>query len=264
MFSTWQELSRYPSGLSGALAALQQEIRSRPGELKLRVLLFQLLALLGQWQRALAQLQVIAKLDDSLTLLAQTYRGALRAEVFRAEVFAGTRTPHILGEPQAWVAQLIEALQQEQQGHAELAASLRQDALEGAPEIAGRSGEQEFAWITDGDGRLGPTLEAVIHGQYYWLSFDQIAHLRIERPTDLRDLVWTPARITLVNDGEVQALLPVRYPDLGLDDDLLKLSRKTEWKPLSAEIYVGHGQKMWMTDSAEFALLNVRELHFTH
>ena len=262
LFSSSQELSQHPQGLEGALQALQQEIRSRPGELKLRVLLFQLLALMGQWQRALAQLQVVAKLDAAMTPLAQTYRSALRAEVFRADVFAGKRTPQILGEPKTWVAQLIEALQQDQLGQTELANSLRLDALDAAPEIAGRAGEQEFAWLADGDVRLGPILEAVIQGQYYWLSFDQIAHIRLEAPADLRDLVWAQARITLINEGEILALLPARYPDLAGADDLIRLSRKTDWKPVADDMYFGQGQKMWMTDQAEFALLDVREVHF--
>lgn len=262
MFSSWQELTQYPNGLDGALQALQQEIRNRPAELKLRVVLFQLLALLGQWPRALAQLQVIAKLDAAQTPLAQTYRSALRAEVFRTEVFAGKKKPHILGEPKAWVAQLIEALQQDQQGQRDLAMSLRLDALEAAPEIKGRAGEHEFDWIADGDVRLGPTLEAVIHGQYYWLAFDQIAHVRIEAPADLRDLVWAQARITLINEGEILALLPARYPDLAGEDDLIRLSRKTDWQQIAEDMYFGRGQKMWITDQAEYALLDVRELHF--
>ncbi|HEY1392552.1 MAG TPA: tetratricopeptide repeat protein, partial [Methylibium sp.] len=39
-----------------ALAELQAQVRARPGEVKLRILLFQLLAVLGQWQRAAQQL----------------------------------------------------------------------------------------------------------------------------------------------------------------------------------------------------------------
>ena len=263
MFSSSLELSRHPNGLDGALKALQQEIRSHPDELRLRVLLFQLLSLLGQWERALAQLQVIAKLDDSLTLLAQTYRVALRSEIFRADVFAGKRAPHILGEPKAWLAQLIEALQQEHQGQTKLAQALRRDAIEGAPEIAGSAGEQEFNWITDGDARLGPILEAIMQGQYYWLSFDQISQIRMEAPTDLRDLVWAQARITLINEGEIMALLPVRYLDLSAADDAIRLAQKTDWKCIAEDMYVGQGQKMWMTDQAEFALLDTRAIHFT-
>ena len=48
---------------AGALALLQQEVRAKPADPKLRVFLFQLLCVLGQWERALNQLKVAAELD---------------------------------------------------------------------------------------------------------------------------------------------------------------------------------------------------------
>ena len=46
-----------------ALAALQGQVRSHPSDPKLRVFLFQLLSVLGQWDRAHTQLNVVAELD---------------------------------------------------------------------------------------------------------------------------------------------------------------------------------------------------------
>ena len=43
----------------------------------------------GEWNRALTQLNVAGELDAGTLLMVQTYREALRCEVFRAEVFAG-------------------------------------------------------------------------------------------------------------------------------------------------------------------------------
>ena len=48
---------------AAALARLQEEVRARPADAKLRVFLFQLLCVLGQWERALNQLNVAAELD---------------------------------------------------------------------------------------------------------------------------------------------------------------------------------------------------------
>ena len=47
----------------GALALLQAEVRNKPADASLRVFLFQLLCVLGQWERALNQLKVAADLD---------------------------------------------------------------------------------------------------------------------------------------------------------------------------------------------------------
>lgn len=44
------------------LKNLQEEIRRKPQEVGLRIFLFQLLCLLGQWERALNQLEVIKEL----------------------------------------------------------------------------------------------------------------------------------------------------------------------------------------------------------
>ena len=41
---------------AGALQALSEEVRARPGDARLRVFMAQLLCVLGQWERALNQL----------------------------------------------------------------------------------------------------------------------------------------------------------------------------------------------------------------
>ena len=48
---------------------------------KLRVFLFQLLCVLGQWERALTQLNVAAELDAQALAMAQMYREALQCEM---------------------------------------------------------------------------------------------------------------------------------------------------------------------------------------
>ncbi|MHC4326995.1 MAG: tetratricopeptide repeat protein [Planctomycetota bacterium] len=49
--------------LHEALAALESEVRADPANAKLRVFLFQLLCVLGDWERALTQLNTAAELD---------------------------------------------------------------------------------------------------------------------------------------------------------------------------------------------------------
>ncbi|WP_327058540.1 tetratricopeptide repeat protein, partial [Escherichia coli] len=46
-----------------ALKALQDQVRTQPANAELRVFLFQLLAVLGQWSRANNQLKVAGELD---------------------------------------------------------------------------------------------------------------------------------------------------------------------------------------------------------
>ena len=84
--------------LEEAHCALEQAIRSHPADAKLRVFFFQLLALSGQWDRALTQVRVAAQLDAIHLLTAQMYEAVLGCEMFRRQVFAGEQTPLIFGQ----------------------------------------------------------------------------------------------------------------------------------------------------------------------
>ncbi|RYE66540.1 MAG: tetratricopeptide repeat protein, partial [Oxalobacteraceae bacterium] len=101
-----QELVR-KGDLAGALSALQDAVRKDASNAKLRVFLFQLLAVQGQWARALNQLNVAGELDAGTLPMVQTYREAIQCEALRADIFSGKRAPLIFGEPEAWLAQLL-------------------------------------------------------------------------------------------------------------------------------------------------------------
>ena len=205
-------------------------MRAKPQDAKLRVFLFQLLCVLGQWDRALNQLNVAAQLDASALAMAQMYREAIRCELLRAEVFEGATPPMVFGQPEEWLALLIESLLLAGRGKAKESAELRARAFDGAPGTAGTVGDQPFEWIADADSRLGPVLEAIINGRYYWVPFARLAQVAIEAPEDLRDVVWMPAHLGFANGGESVALVPTRYPGSELSQDgQILLARKTVW-----------------------------------
>jgi len=245
--------------LQGALASLQDRVRQDPAAAKHRVFLFQLLAVMGAWDRALNQLNVAAELDASTLAMAQVYREALQCEVLRAEVFKGRRSPLIFGDPEEWVAWLVEALRLGTAGHHDQALALRDRAFEAIPTTSGKIDETPFEWIADADPRLGPVLEAVVNGRYYWIPFQRIQRIQIEAPADLRDVVWTPAYLQWANGGEAVGLIPTRYPDTEASEDgQLRLARKTEWIEEAADACRGLGQRMLVTDAGEYPLMDVR------
>ena len=112
----------------------------------------------------------------------------------------------------------------------------------------------------------GPiTLEAIVDGKYYWIPFTAIKRIRVEPPTDLRDVVWIPATFTWVNEGEVSALIPTRYPGSeSTEDEAVRLARKTQWLEKPGELSVGLGQRMFATDAAEYSLLQIRQIELDH
>lgn len=243
-----------------ALEALQAAVRAAPADPKLRVFLFQLLCVMGQWERAATQLDLVAEMDAKAVLMKQTYGDAVQCELLRARVFAGEKAPMVFGYPEQWLALMIEALLNP--AHAQ---ALRARALEQAPASAGSVDGVAFEWIADADSRLGPVLEAVIKNRYYWLPFQHLTRIDIEPPEDLRDCVWTPAHLMFTNGGETLALIPTRYAGTELQDDgLLRLARKTDWLETQPGVFCGSGQRVLATDTGDYALMDVRCIMLDH
>ena len=246
---------------AAALARLQEDVRARPSDAKLRVFLFQLLCVVGQWERALTQLKVASELEPLALPMAQMYGDAVRCEAVRDEVFEGRKSPMVLGQPDQWLALLIESRLRAGLGEHAQAEDLRVRAFEDAPASAGDLNGQRFEWIADGDSRIGPVLEAIINGRYYWVPFDRLSKLTIEPPEDLRDLVWMPAHMQFQNGGETLALIPTRYPGSeSTGDGALALARKTAWEAFAEDAYRGLGQRIFATDAGETPFLEVRAI----
>lgn len=247
--------------LGGCLASLQAEVRAKPQDAKLRIFLFQLLCVLGDWKRAVTQLKLCAELDPTATSMAQTYREAIICEVYREKVFSGEKQPLVFGEPQEWTALLLNALKLLAEGREAEAAMLRDKAFDLAPAAAGTLNETAFEWIADADTRFGPLLEIIVNGKYYWLPFTAIAEIRADPPSDLRDAVWTAVNLTLANGGEVVGLIPSRYPGtIQAGDALQKLARATDWTETPGGWFFGLGQRVFATDAGEVALFDMRRL----
>ena len=247
--------------LDGALAALQDAVRADAANAKLRIFLFQLLCIRGDWKRAVAQLKVCGELDPAAVPMAQTYREGIICEVYREKVFAGEKDPLIFGEPQEWIALMVEALKAEAAGKFQQAADTRARAFDAAQTLTGAINDVPFEWVADADMRLGPLLEVIVNGRYFWMPFTAISHLTMEPPADLRDAVWTPANLTVANGGDVVALIPTRYAGTTtLGDDAAKLAKTTEWRDVGGEMFEGVGQRIITTDKGDTAIMDIRLL----
>ena len=242
---------------------LRRMIQKQPQRSDLRIFLFQIYCVQGEWMKASTQLDVLLELDPSSKPMVETYREALRCEALRREVFDGKRSPLVLGAPQDWLAMMIEALRVDAEGRPDAAAELRARALESAPATSGKLDDAPFAWLADADSRLGPVIEAIVNGKYYWVPISRLIRIEIEKPADLRDFVWAPATLTLENGAANVALIPTRYPGTEREtDNALRLARATDWREQPGGAWHGVGQRMLTTDQTEIALLDVRVLAF--
>jgi type VI secretion system protein ImpE len=247
--------------IATALKLLQDKVRALPADAKPRIFLFQLLAVMGQWERALSQLDVAATLDPSALAMAQMYREALRCELLRAEVFAGKRSPMIFGEPEQWLALLVESLLLTGRGQLAQAQTLRATAFEAAPGSPGTIDGLAFEWIADADMRLGPILEAIVNGRYYWIPFSRLSRIDIDEPADLRDVVWMPTHFEFSNGGDTVGLIPSRYPGSETSaDGAICLARKTVWEEMSPDVFHGFGHRVLTTSAGEHPLMDVRRI----
>lgn len=244
-----------------ALVALKDQVRAEPAEAKHRIFLFQLLCVQGEWSKAAQQLEVAAQLDTGALAMVQTYREAIRCEVLRKEVFTGKRTPLVFGEPPAWIGLLIEALRLDGVGKHATASTIRSEAFENAEPTSGTVDGEPFEWIADADPRLGPVLETIVNGKYFWIPFEKITRIDLEAPEDLRDMVWMPAHFEWSNGGETVGLIPTRYEGSDRDEDSsIRMSRKTDWREVHGGLSVGYGQRILATQASDYPLLNVRRI----
>ena len=247
----------------GHLKELQDRIRKEPQRADLRIFLFQIYCVLGEWGKGANQLNAIEELDKDAESMVKTYREAVRCEVYRKGVFEGKRVPLILGSPESWIALMLEALRLDAAGEHVKAVGLRTQALEEAPATPGKANDHSFEWMADADSRIGPVFEMIVNGKYYWVPMPRVAHLELDAPADLRDFVWTPATVTLANGGAHVALIPTRYPGSeSSEDNQYRLARATDWREMAPNSYAGLGQRMFATNEADIALMDLRDLRF--
>lgn len=249
--------------ISGALDSLKIQVRKHPADVKYRIFLFQLLAILGEWDSALTQLNVAGELDSSALAMMHMYRDVITCEVFREQVFKGEKEPIFLGKPETWSALWIQALKLHSSGQYEKAQTLKLEALDAVTDTSGTIDGDSFEWIADADSRLGPVLEVILEGRYLWTPFANIQSIIIEPPEDLRDMIWLPAQFRWQNGGESYGLIPGRYPEsYRYDDPQITLSRKTDWDKFEPDTWQGKGQRVFMTENKDYSLFDIRHIEF--
>lgn len=250
--------------LDGARKALIDRVKRAPDDQQARMFLFQFFCVLGEWDKALAQLKALTQLSPEAQMLAVAYNTAIKAELEREEAFAGRTPPALLVGGEAWTGDLATALGATIQGRDDEASAARERAFDAAPDTPGHFNDQPFDWIADADPRFGPSFEAFVHGRWGLVPFEAVRQITSDGPEDLRDLVWLPVEIEFKTGQSVGALLPARYSGTTRETDAnLLLSRSTDWRdaPLGAQ---GVGQKLWsLGDGDEVGILALRRLVLT-
>lgn len=216
-----------------AASALAAFLRDHPTDVKSRTFLFELLCFSGQYDRAAKQLNILAEGKKENEMGAVLYYSALHAERARHELFRKQEFPKASPNPSP------------------------KGTLNGKP----------FDSISDADPQIGARLEVYAAGAYLWIPFEHISSITVERPTRLRDTLWTSAFVITgpsfqgTDIGNV--LIPAVYPfSWNSPDETVWLGRTTEWvaDDEGNEFPVGH--KTFVVDGQEIPLLDIQTIEF--
>jgi type VI secretion system protein ImpE len=252
--------------LQEAIAQLSQDVKARPQDLRSRIFLFELLCFTADFQRATRQLDALAQISGEVKVEmgVQIYRHVLQAESARGAFFNGERQPKFLSEPPPYTLLHVDAVKRLKENRLDEVERLLNESRRVREPLKGQVDGSQFADLTDCDDLLGPFLEVLVHSDYVWLPFERISQIEIQPPRTLRDLLWIPANVALDDQPLGEVFLPVLYYGSSEHpDDQVKLGRRTDWKSVGEEVFLGMGQRMLLIDGAERSLLEIRKIEFT-
>lgn len=252
------------SHLSAAITEITQQVKSHPSDSRLRTFLFETLCFAGEYDRAERQLDVIGHQNESAGIGVEVYRQLIKAEQARERLFKSGVRPTFLTKPPVYTDLHLEAMDRLREGHGAEACDVLERAGAQLGPLKGCFNGQPFTSFRDSDDIVGPILECFVSGAYVWLPLEQIRKLTIGQPKHLRDLLWIQATVELGDLPPGDIFLPVLYQGSQHEDnDQIKLGRMTDWRAVAEGIVVGVGQRTFLADGEEKAILEMRELEVT-
>src|ERR1700761_4201236 len=186
---------------SGDLDAVRAElidtVKRAPGDPGARMYLWQLMALSGEWDKAVTHLRVLTQLSAEAQMLGTVYNQAIAAEKTRLDAWAGKAPFNVLVSSSPWIDTLAQALGALARGELEEGERLRDEAFDGAGDTPGALQDEKFGWIPDSGPPLGPCFEAFVAGRWGLMPVEAITRIKTEGPKDLRDIIWLPVELFL-------------------------------------------------------------------
>jgi len=245
--------------LAGAIERAAGEVKAKPGDPVARTFYFELLCLNGDLDRAAKQLDVLASGSGELGSGVNIYLGAIQAERERRQFFHKGPRPRVVGAP-PYANAYLEAVENYAAGNLSAAAGLLEKAAEDERSLHGTLNGAEIHELSDTNDLLAPFLEVIMESHYSWVPWEAIQSLSVPEPRYLRDLVWSPVSLTLHSGDHGEVLLYSLYVDSHLQEDDVKLGRRTIWSAEPAEFTIAYGQKVITSGDVDCPILEIRAL----
>jgi len=249
--------------LRAAIQELTSQVKANLADVRARTFLFELLLFTGEWDKAERHLEVIGQQSVKSEVGVEVYRNNIQAERDRARLLSDGLQPHFLSEPPAYIDLHLEALCRIREGSLREARELLDRAEEDRPALMGKHNDTPFLDFRDCNDLLGPVLELMVGNQYTWLPMERITRVEIGTPKHLRDVIWAPARIETKEGSVGEVFIPALYAGSSKhSDDRVKLGRMTDWAEIGEGVYAGAGQRLFLVDDQDKAMLEARSIEF--
>ncbi len=250
--------------LTGAIAALTEDVKKKPTDEAARALLAEMLFFEGALDRADTQLNAISNLHPDKAVSIALWRQLLRGATAREQLFTEGRVPEFLTPPGEHVKKILRALVELREGSDSAAAELLEQAEEERPPVSGRLEGNSFSDMRDMDDLFAPVMEVFTStGKYFWVPLESIETVTFEPPARPIDLLWRQAAMTVRDGTDGVVYVPAIYPPLPGDDtreDGLKLGRATDWQETPAEVFRGRGQRCFLIGDEDVPVMSITEL----
>ncbi|QDU41248.1 ImpE protein [Maioricimonas rarisocia] len=249
--------------LSEAVAAATEQVRSSPTDVQQRMFLAELLCFSGEIERADNQLDVIVRQNpDAIRVL--HFRQVLRAELARRQFASEGRTPEFLVEPPEHLRLQLKAAVHLREGETQAANELLAQAAEARPPVRGTVNDRPFSDFRDLDDVSASFFEVLTNtGVWYWVPFEAIDSIEFHEPQAPRDLLWRRASMTVRGGPDGEVSIPALYPGSSdAESEDMKLGRGTDWIGDEGGPIRGVGQRMYLVDETDLAVLELARLTF--
>lgn len=249
--------------LADAVARLGADLRARPDDHEARANLAELLCLSGAFDRAEAQLAVLAQQTVDRPVALARLRHLIRAATAREAWFAQGAVPALLGAPTPLQRMAIDLTLAMREGEATRVTRLLEDAEAARPKIAGTVDGEAFDDWRDVDDRAAWFIEVLTHdGGYLWVDPASVAGLRFSPASRPIDLLWRETRMALRDGRVADVVVPAQYPHATEATDAHSLGQITDWRELAGGAAIGIGQRLWLLGEDARGVLDLGEIVF--
>jgi type VI secretion system protein ImpE len=250
--------------LAEAVAAMNAEVRDHPADNDRRGFLAELHCLSGNFEKADAQLDVLARGDAQGAAGVTLIRQLVRAEQARRQLFSEGRLPEFIGLPTEAMSLRLKALTELRAGHAAAAVEMLAAAEALRAPVRGTCDGAAFDELRDLDDVTADVFEVLTStGKSFWIPFERVNSIEFRPPTRPRDLMWRRAAMSVKDGPDGEVYLPAVYVDPdGTAGDGEKLARSTDWRDGEGAPTRGVGQRTLLVGEEPRPILEIKELLF--